>query len=314
MKVLLIDADSVKPNLALMKLPAHHKQEGREVDLIRGLDWQPSLPFVTKLIHADEVYVSCVFTQNRKKALSLKPFNPNITFGGSGIDLENRLPDEIEHIMPDYSLYNCNYSMGFTSRGCIRKCPFCIVWRKEGYIKNHAPISEFLHPSHNKVMLLDGNFLASPRWKENLEFIRNNNLRVNFNQGLDIRVLTDKQAYELSSIDCYLSNFHDRGSFFAWDITKDEDKILRGIDRMLQYWPPRYLHFYVLGGYPDGNGFDDLYYRCKVLTDMGIRPYVMPYNNKVSKKIRDLKRCINTGTWRKKGLDYAWKNYAPMLR
>jgi len=313
MNILLVDVDSKWFNLALMKLSTFHKKKGDKVRLLKLPKLDLTFPFLHEIINADLVYVSCIFSENRKKTLNLMPFNRNIVFGGSGIDLKNKIPEEIEHAMPDYSLYNLNFSVGFTSRGCIRKCPWCIVWKKEGYIRDHAPISEFWDPMHTEIMLLDGNFLASPRWRENLEFIRNHRLKVNFNQGLDIRVLSEEQAELLSEVHSYLSNFRDKGAFFAWDDVRDEDKVMRGIEKISQYWPPEYLHFYVLGGYPNGDEFDDLYYRCKVLTDMGIRPYVMPYNNRVSKKIRDLKRCISSGTWRKKGLDYAWKNYDPTL-
>jgi len=113
MKVLLVDFDSKIPNLALMKLSAWHKQKG---DLV-GFDIQDP----------DQVYVSVVFSKNKSQAAGLTTMFPNsmISFGGPGWDLQNFLPEEIEKIKPDYDLYPSEYSQGYTTRGCIRKCPFC---------------------------------------------------------------------------------------------------------------------------------------------------------------------------------------------
>ena len=181
--VLLVDADSKKgfPNLSLMKLSAWYKKEGWSVDLIKGLPMAPPLHLY------DKSYISVIFFQNKERALDYAMILPNCEVGGSGYDLTKTLPDEIEHIMPDYSLYDIDYSIGFTSRGCIRNCGFCVVPKKEGEIRDNAPITEFL--AHDKVMLLDNNFLASPRCKNNLDFLIINDLKVNFNQGLDLSLI-----------------------------------------------------------------------------------------------------------------------------
>ena len=125
MKIGLYDVDSKIPNLALMKLSAWHKKQGDEVELYFPLK------------KYDKIYASQIFTWSKPQY----KFNE---LGGSGSEKwETVLPNGIEHIYPDYLLYHCEYAMGFTSRGCIRNCPFCIVRKKEGLIHATNDIYEF---------------------------------------------------------------------------------------------------------------------------------------------------------------------------
>ena len=123
MKIGLIDVDGKMPNLALMKLSAWHKERGDDVDL--------TMPVLAA--GYDKVYMSKVFTWSDMPCL---PDNAEV--GGTGCDLHKTLPDEIEHLCPDYLLYKMDYSMGFLTRGCIRKCEFCFVPEKEGNIRYAA--------------------------------------------------------------------------------------------------------------------------------------------------------------------------------
>jgi len=269
--VLLVDADSKEgfPNLALMKLSAWYKKEGWEVDLIHGLPMAPPLHLY------DKSYISVIFFQNKERALDYGLMLPNCEIGGSGYDLTKILPDEIEHIMPDYSLYDIDYSIGFTSRGCLRKCGFCVVPKKEGDIRDNAPITEFL--AHDKVMLLDNNFLASPRGKQNLDFLIINDLKVNFNQGLDIRLVDTELATLLASTKYYSWNFKTRGLHFAFDDMRYENEVWQGIDLLENAGVnPKHLMFYVLIGYNTTEEQD--LHRIYSLKDRGVKPFVMPYN------------------------------------
>ena len=138
------DSDQTKfPNLALMKLSESHKNKGDDVSFFepgKNYDW---------------VYSSKVFTFT-----STDPLLPiNSIKGGTGYSLDIYLPYEIEHTMPDYSLYNLDYSVGFLTRGCPKKCKHCVVPLKEGDIVPNADITEFL--DHNEAVLLDNNVLAS---------------------------------------------------------------------------------------------------------------------------------------------------------
>jgi hypothetical protein len=283
MRILLVDADSKKgfPNLALMKLSAYYKQQGFETDLILGI------PKTAPLITYDKVFISCIFFQNREKVLDYVSQFDNAVIGGSGFDLDIRLDDDIEHIMPDYSLYNADFSMGFTSRGCIRDCGFCIVPQKEGMIRDNAPITEFL--AHDKVVLLDNNFQASPKWRENIHYIIDHDLKVNFNQGLDIRILTKEFAELLAQTRYYSWNFRHRGLYFAFDNMRYEKKVWQGIDILEDVGINlKNVLFYVLVGYNTTEEQD--LYRIQSLTERGVHPYVMPYNGYKTKLTRWVNR------------------------
>jgi hypothetical protein len=282
---LLVDADSKERfgNLALMKLSAYYKSLGWSVDLIMGLPLAPPIHLY------DASFISVIYHQNYDRALDYALMLPNCQVGGSGWDIEKKLPDEIEHIMPDYSLYDLDYSMGFTSRGCIRNCGFCVVPKKEGPIRDHAHIMEFHHQYHHKIMLLDNNFLASPRWKENLQYIEMNKLKVNFNQGLDIRLIDEEKAKLLSEIKYYSWNFKTRSLHFAFDDLRYEKEVFQGIDILESAGiPPKHLMFYVLIGYNTTEEQD--LHRIYSLKDRGVRPYVMPYNRTKSKLTRFVNR------------------------
>lgn len=286
MRILLIDVDSKMPNLALMKLSAWHKRRGDEVRL-----WRMQTEDCATLAPADwegKIYVSCVFSENAWVARAFGG-SPNVEVGGYGVN-GAKLPDEIEHTMPDYDLYGADYSMGFTSRGCIRKCPFCVVPEKEGPIRDHAPIPEFLYPGHNKVILLDNNFLASPKWKENLQFIIDHNLKVNFTQGLDIRLIDEENAAMLAECDYRAQNFKDRQLYFSFDTPEIEPEMTHGIETLRGAGIPidrHHITFYMLVGFgadPEDYTWDYFvehdYRRFKVLREFGVRPYVMTYNDR----------------------------------
>src|SRR3990167_4197549 len=116
----LIQIDGTLPNLALMKLSAWHKKQGDKVILMK--DKEPS----NRLIEFDKVYISCIFEENKEIALRVAKQFKNAEIGGIGVNAD-RLPEEIEHLMPDYDTFDCDYSLGFTTRGCIRNCYFCKV-------------------------------------------------------------------------------------------------------------------------------------------------------------------------------------------
>lgn len=272
--VLLVDADSKAgfPNLALMKISMWHKRQGDTVDLIIGI------PQTAPLMPYDKVYISVIYWQNATAASTYARqfrFGCEVVMGGIGWSFDN-LSDEIEHIMPDYDLYPTDFSMGYTSRGCIRKCKWCVVPRKEGTIQDNAPISEFLHPTHKNVILLDNNFQASPKWRENLEFLIEHKLKVNFNQGLDIRLMNNEFAEMLAKIRYSTWKFNTRRLHFAFDTPAIEKAIVKGI-KILHNAGINSLMCYVLVGY-NSTLQQDLR-RIEILQELGVDPYVMRYNS-----------------------------------
>lgn len=261
MKIALVDVDSKIPNLPLMKISAYHKLIGDTVE------WHSAFN------NYDRCYASKVFT-----------FSPDYNYfpacevvrGGTGYDVTSRLPEEIEKInFPDYSIYpNCDFSIQFFSRGCIRNCPFCIVRQKEGCI--HSVETLGLNPEGKMIEVLDNNFFANPRWRSAAEQLIKWNQKIKLN-GVDVRIIDEEQCY-------YLNKFkHKRGIAIAWDNPKDD--ILLNIKEMLKYIKPYKIQCYVLIGYwstPE----EDLY-RVLALDRIGIIPFVMPYREVDPQKILD---------------------------
>jgi hypothetical protein len=274
MKVLLIDIDSKIPNLALMKLSKWHKQQGDRV-------------FLNRCGFPDITYVSCIFRQNAGKTT----FYPDAKIGGTGISLNTALPDAIEHIMPDYDLYGCDFSIGFASRGCIRSCEFCVVPQKEGSIRDNAPLSEFLGPRHRKIMLLDNNLLAAPSARDVLHELAERRLLVNFNQGLDIRLVTDEFAELLAACDYRSRKFIDPRLYFAFDDPRIEDAVIHGLERVIAAGIKAYqIMVYILVGF--NTSLTDLR-RIEVVRSFGADPYVMKFNNRQDSTLNALARWCN---------------------
>lgn len=267
MRVNLIDIDGGHPNLALMKLSAYWKGEGADVVL-------------NSCTPSDKVFISVVFSKNLNQAKKLQnALGGEINGSGTG-DYKNTLPADIEHICPDYSLYNLDYSMGFTSRGCIRSCNFCIVPEKEGNIKEHSPLTEFVR--HKRVVLLDNNFLASPMWREKIGEMIQLDIKVDFNQGLDIRLLDKEKATLLTCLNPpYLR--------FAWDSMEISSKVKKGIRLLRDAGFPikrTRIGFYVLTGH-ETTPKEDLY-RLDFLHRLNINTHVQPIiknrqNNRLSR-------------------------------
>lgn len=293
MKQLMIDGDSKKgfPNLALMKLSAHLKAQGHTIDLIKGI------PTTIPLETYDSVYVSCIFYQNADRVreyMKQFPKETKVTYGGSGFKDEYhiQLDDAIEHIMPDYDLYDVDFSMGFTSRGCIRKCPWCIVPLKEGTICDHARITEFLDSRHKKLILLDNNFQSSPRWRENIQYLIDNKIRVNFNQGLDARLVTKEFADLLAETKCYAWNFKTLGAHLAFDTLSMEKPLRKAIALFddAGMAPKRFI-VYILVGH--STTYKQDLDRITKVRELGAVPYIMIFNKKQDTYLRHLARWIN---------------------
>ena len=176
MRIGLVDVDGHNfPNLALMKISSWHKAKGDEVS------------FANPLEEYDKIYMSKVFSWTSDLPYS---WDCPIEKGGTGYgDYSKVLPEEVEHCCPDYSLYGIkDTAYGFTTRGCIRNCPFCLVHQKEGMIRPHADVEEFLN-GMRKVVLMDNNIIAHRHGVMQLERLKVMGVATDVNQGLDARIL-----------------------------------------------------------------------------------------------------------------------------
>ena len=279
MKVRLIPLGCKIANLALMKLSAFHKTRGDEVSLDEP---SPNL-----------VYVSSPFSKYKGVDYSHMFPDAEIEYGGYGFN-SRQLPYEIEHTMPDYLIFNCDHSMGFTTRGCIRNCFFCIVPNMEGMIRKNSPIEEFHNPEHDTVELLDNNILYFEDWfMRNTDYLIKNDLKV-IENGIDIRLVNKKNAGRLHELNMKSDRLH-----FAFDDLSYEKEVRRGIEILENAgFKPRYLMCYILA-WP--GGFEDAWKRLEIIwKDYHIDPFVQVYNNsRKDKRIRKLARWCNKPQLRK---------------
>lgn len=280
MNIGLFAPDSKIPNLAIMKISTYHKSKGDNVG------------FLKEISNPDIIYTSVIFTKNKYNYYGLKHFYPKakIIYGGSGINYDC-LPNNIEHIMPDYDLYDIDYSLGFITRGCIRKCDFCIVHHKEGNLCFNAPLKEFVNPEFKKLILLDNNLLAYKNHLDILKEIKERGLKVDFNQGLDIRLVNKDNSKLLSELKYYNQKFVKKTLRFAFDNSDMKKQLLRGFNLLIKNGiKPRDIMFYILA-YPDK--IQDAVHRVNIIKELGSRPFIMRINQAKSRELIKLSRWVN---------------------
>ena len=235
-KILLIDADSTIPNLALMKLSTYWKRQGFTVDFMSlCIPYYPSRIKKHHTIKTSgyiKTYCSVVFCGNAEYV-----HGDDIEFGGTGVDIEKKLPDSIEREEPDYSIYPENkYSYGFISRGCIRNCSFCFVPKKEGSIRKVATVDSIVR--HKAVKFLDNNILALPDHKDILQELVDKKIKSQFNQGLDLRLIDEENSILLSKMN-YIGEY-----VFAFD-NWSYKKIIEEKIKLLSWRKEWQLKFFV---------------------------------------------------------------------
>ena len=283
MTIGLIDVDGHNfPNLALMKLSAWHKAQGDTVEWWWGFG------------QYDLVYMSKVF-DGTYSADKPEPLNAReIIKGGTGYGLDNCLPDEVEHIYPDYSLYpklTQETAYGFLTRGCPRGCSFCVVAGKEGRAaRKVADLSEWWR-GQKYIKLLDPNLLACPEHMDLLGQLAESGAQVDFTQGLDARLLTVENIQAIGTI--RLKEIH-----FAWDYMDfaTNDAVLRGLWRYVENGKKnrhgKYATVYVLTNY--NTTMDENLFRIYTLRELGFDPFVMVYDKpNAPREIRLLQRWCN---------------------
>lgn len=297
MRIGLLAPDSTMPNLAIMRLAAWHKAHGHEVVFPwRG---QP----------VDRLQVSLVFTRNRGEAECLPPYTE---IGGTGWDYRIELPAEVEVMKPDFGLYGIDYGIGFLYRGCVRRCPFCVVWRKELEFHQVAAIGDLLNPLSNRLVLLDNNLLAAPNALDILAELADRWIDVNFSQGLDIRLVTPEIAAALAWVRFRNRMFTRKGIHFAWDAMALEPAVRRGVATLREAGiHPSRLMFYMLCGFD--TSFEEDMHRFQVLRELGCDPYVMVYEDLEGRVVPQDPRLKHFERWVNARIYKAcrWEEYKP---
>ena len=247
MRIALYNLEPKYKNLALEKLRKYYTDLGHEVEDYFPLDYN----------RYETIYCSSIFDYTKKDNLP-----PNILKGGSGFDLTTELPPEIDVVNP-------HLNFGFTSRGCIRKCKFCIVPKKEGYVRATGDLLDLWDGKAKDIIVFDNNILALP---EHFEMVckqaRENKLRLDFNQGLDYRLLTPELIEIMKSI-----------SHVPYRFAFDSIKYATGIQEAITLLADNGINrsdWYVLVGF-DSTIEEDLA-RLNLLRELGQRAYVQIYS------------------------------------
>lgn len=283
------------PSLPLMKISTFHKSLGDQVKLVDN-----------NLEKFDLCYISKTFNLDLEKISSIPylPESEKYIFGGSGYAIEKscgkesytkkldiNLPEEIENCFPDYSLYPLltkNTAYGFLTRGCPNNCEFCIVAQKEGLCsKKVADLKAFWNGQSN-ITLLDANLLACKDRENLINQLIESKANINYCQGLDARFIDD----DISKLLCKtkIKMVH-----FAFDLIKNEDRILKGLKIFAKYFKKddRSKRVYILTNF--NTSVQEDYYRVKKVIELGYSPYVMIYQKGTQPQfLTDLARWANS--------------------
>ncbi len=278
MRVGLIDVDGHNfPNLALMKLSAWHKAQGDSVEW-----YEPMFSG-----HMDKVYMSKVFT-----------FTPDYEYcidadvidrGGTGYkNYDKILPNEIENIYPDYSIYpQYDFAIGFLTRGCIRKCPWCVVPKKEGWVHAVNTWQNIKRPDSKKILFMDNNVLACDHGRQQIaEMSGRKDIRIDFNQGLDARLIDDDMAKLLAN--CKWNTF----LRISCDTTQAMPRVTETINLLKQYMNSHKIFVYALI-----EDVEEAHDRIMHLDSLEVEVFAQPYRDfeggAIDKQAKRLARWCN---------------------
>jgi radical SAM superfamily enzyme YgiQ (UPF0313 family) len=295
MKILLVEPEyySRFPPLGLLKLSAYHKSKGDAVHLVRGCVQAPFYP--------DRIYVTSLFTWAWRPVWRAvryyKEIYPEaeVWLGGlyaslmpehaakSGADVVFRgVIEDVEDLMPDYEILETSErwkkwdgSIIFTSRGCNNRCPYCAVWRIEGPLNSaKRSIKHLVYPKHNRIILLDNNFLQNPYWRDICDELEELGKYVDFNQGLDARLITSRVANRLSKLKL------DSGGGIKVRLGYDSSSLRSYVEKAIKYLNSagingRRIMVYVLFNYNDDP--EDFFNRVRDVLNWGAVAYPMRY-------------------------------------
>jgi hypothetical protein len=293
MKVLLFQVDGKIPNLALMRLSAWHKAKGDEVVLLKSIQ---DLWFMEGI---DQAYASSIFVSSQPKRDVFAQRFPEAITGGDGYkpiwndltvigkNLGSNLREVIKDcdpnsIAPDYSLYPWfKDSIGYSQRGCRLDCGFCRMKTREGDARGINSLRSIWrgrpYPKH--VYLLDNDFFGQPEWHARLDEAINWGFKICFNQGINIRLINERQAHVLSRVFYCDDQFKVRRLYTAWDNLGDERVFKAGVKLLADAGiPAHHLMVYMLVGFRKNETLDEVMYRFNELVALGCRPYPMVFD------------------------------------
>lgn len=258
MNVLLLHLDGKLPNIALMRVAAHHRALGDSVTLRR--------------------------VGNKGRLEAVQAHLGDAIVGGTGVDVARSLEDcGITTTEQDYSVYpDFTQSIGFSQRGCRLKCEFCVVPRKEGAARKEQTITSIWrgdgHP--REIVLLDNDFFGVPDWREKIDELRAGRFKVCFCQGINARMISEEAAVAIASVDYRDTRFKEKRIYTAWDNRKDEATLFRGLERLKAAGvKPDHVMVYMLIGFWAGETHEEREHRRQRLRAWGARPYPMPYRS-----------------------------------
>jgi len=289
LKVLLVEPQKSRryhtpyPPLGLLKLATYHRQRGDFIKLVNGISndgFEPDIIYITSLFTyawepVHEVVGSYSTNYRRARVIvggiyaSLCSEHLKQTFGNR-IEIYGGLVPEVEELLPDYSLIpEWKASILFSSRGCVRKCPFCSVPQLEPKFEAKKSIKHLIYPGHKKAILWDNNILASPYWRNIFDELEESGLEVDFNQGLDARLLTEETALRLKRLRIPIVRL-------AYDSKEIKKSLKKSISLLMDVGiSGRRIVVYCLYGYLDTP--EDFLERIRDLIAWGVVAYPMRY-------------------------------------
>jgi hypothetical protein len=298
MKILLLELDGKLPNLALMRIAAHHKRLGDEVVLRRIVRAASVDNYARRIVGKDSIfdafdriYASLIFSKTKPVAEALLKARPDAIVGGTGWDDYGSDPMRITSLEEigifsrevDYTLYpNFKRSIGYTQLGCrmtSKTCGWCSVPLREGKVRAIQTIEQLWRgaPYPRELLLLDNDFFGQPDWRSLIAAIREGGFRVSFNQGINARMINDEVAAAIASIKYRDDDFKKSRIYTAWDSKPDEKVLFRGLESLVRHGiKADNIMVYLLISF-DAGGFADWDYRRARLREFGARPYPMPF-------------------------------------
>ena len=301
MNVLLVQIDGKMPNLALMRIAAHHRANGDSVHLVQYRRPRKEASIADAELGLfdqwDKVYASLIFTKSQPVARRLKEVYPHAIIGGTGWGFQTTSQFGIpEEGIRDYTIYPSERrSIGFSQRGCRLDCSeFCVVPKKEGHVRDVATIHQVWRgdPWPREIVLLDNDFFGSPTWKEKIEEVKAGGFKLSLSQGINARMLSDEAAAAIASVKYRNDEMSRPCIHTAWDNLGDEKPLFRGLNALKRHGvKPDNITVYMLIGLRERRITDEDFERQRKLREFGCRPYPMPFvRGKIGEEGHDLVR------------------------